>query len=111
MRWTWSLVADAVAGDGQLDLVGAVLDHRAPGPGRGGQGQAARLTDRHGGAGVDLEQDPLDDHHVGPQLGQQPGQLVPQGGQPLAERVAGRASSDARRPPRPGAHRHSRTAP
>ena len=86
----------AVAGDRQLDLVRAVLRRPGSRPGGRGQGQAAGLADRHGGAGIDLEQHPLDHHHVRAQLGQQTG-AGPPTGRP-AVRSAGRRAEVVRWP-------------
>ena len=87
MRCTCSLGADAVAGHRLLDLVGRVLHHLAPGAGGDGQGQPAGLPDRHGGAGVDLEEHPLDGHRVGLQLVDQGPQVGVEGGQPGGQGV------------------------
>ena len=69
IRWTWSLSAAPSPGDRQLHLVRRVLGDLTPGGDGLGHGQPARLADPHGGAHVDLEEHPLDRHHVGPQLG------------------------------------------
>ena len=54
------LVGAAVAGDRELHLVRAVLRDRDAGARRGDEREPARLPDRHRGAGVGLEQHPLD---------------------------------------------------
>ena len=54
------LVGAAVAGDRELHLVRAVLRDRDAGARRGDEREPARLPDRHRGAGVVLEQHPLD---------------------------------------------------
>ena len=80
------LVGGAVTRDRLLDLVGAVLNHLHAGFGGGGHGETARLSDAHSGASVDLEQHPLDDHHIrlcllqdGPELAEQRAESLGQG--------------------------------
>ena len=90
MRWTWSLVARAVADHGLLDLVGGVLGHLAAGLGRRHQGHAGGLAGGHGRPGVHLEEDPLDHHGVRAELGHQGPQLVGQGAQALGQGHRGR---------------------
>jgi hypothetical protein len=64
-------------------------------PRRGlGHGDARGLADRHGGAHVDLEQDPLDGHHRG-ELGEQRPQLGLELGQALGHGRSGRGAEHA----------------
>ena len=59
----------AVAGDGELHLVRAVLDHRHARAPRDRERQPAGLPDGHGGPRVDLEQHPLDGERARAELG------------------------------------------
>ncbi len=58
----------AEAGHRELDLVRGVLHHLAAQLHRGQQGDPACLSDRHGGPGIGLEKDTLDDNDVGAKL-------------------------------------------
>ena len=71
MRCTCSLSAPPMPDDRLLHLVGRVLDDLAAGGHRLDHGHARGLGHRDRGADVDLEQHPLDGHHVGPVLGEQ----------------------------------------
>ena len=77
----------AVAGDGLLHLVRRVLHDLRAGGARGRQHQPARLTHRHRGAGVGLEEQALDRDRVGPQLGEKAAQLGIEGRQPAGQLV------------------------
>ena len=90
MRPTWSLSAAPSPATASLTCVGRVLDDLAPGRVGLGHGQPAGLADRHGGAHVDLEEDPLDRHHVGPELGEEAPQLGLELGQAGGQRVGRR---------------------
>jgi len=63
------LVGRSISGDGQLHLVGRVLDDLAPSSHRFGHSQAAGLTHRHRRSDVHLKEHPLDSDHVRAQLG------------------------------------------
>ena len=68
---------------------------RAAGLGRRHQGQTAGLADGHGRPGVDLEQDPFHDHHVGLQIGEQVPEIDPEAAQSLTDGPIGRGGQMA----------------
>jgi hypothetical protein len=93
-----------VARHRRLHLVGRVLHDVPPGLHGGGEDQPAGLAHRHGGAGVDLEEQALDGHHGGlvgtggrgrGQVGEQSTQARVEGGQPLGHGVGRRRGQDA----------------
>jgi hypothetical protein len=79
-------ICSLVADQAELDLVGGVLDHLAPALGGHEQRQSAGLAHRHGGLGIDLEEDPLDHDGGRPQLLHQRTQLRVQDQESLCQR-------------------------
>ena len=87
----------APSGDGVLDLIRRVLGDVAPGRGRLGEREPARLADAHRGAHVDLEEHVLDRDRLRAELGDQPGELTAQLGEALRQRTRRRRAHDAER--------------
>ena len=83
--------------DRVFDLVGGVLDDLAAGCGRLGEREAAGLGGGHGRTHVDLEEHLLDRDGVGTELGDEVGELCPQLGEAVRQRVGRRRADDAHR--------------
>ena len=115
MRSTCSFDGAADAGDRLLHLVRRVLDHLAAGRHRLGHRDPGGLGHRDRGAGVHLEQHPLDGDHrravlleQRPQVGLELGEALRRGQR--RRRCAARRRPPAARPPGPAGPARSRSA-
>ena len=89
------LVGPAPTGHRVLHLVRRVLHDLATERRGLGKGKAAGLTDAHGRAHVDLEEDLLDGNDVGPELAKERDDLRLQGRQSPGQRIGGRRAQHA----------------
>ena len=83
------LVGISVAGYGELDFVRAVLHHVALGQRRCSHHHSRCVTDRHGGADIYLEQDPLDGDDSGTVLVDELGDIAMQYREPSGKLLGG----------------------
>ena len=86
MRWTCSLVAPPKPTTAIFTSFEVYWATSHPASAAATSASPPRLAGGHGGASIGLEEDTLDDHCVGPHLGNQGSQLIEHHPQPLGQR-------------------------